>query len=73
MTTALPSSPGRHRAPEATDQPRWSTPAEFVAAWARIGRHAAPEPSGGHAAADLPDGSDGPDVFDRLGFAPAAS
>jgi hypothetical protein len=67
-TTALPRplTPGRHRAPESTEEPRWATAAEFSAAWARLGRHAAPEPSGRHAA--YPDG----DLFDWLGSAPAA-
>ncbi|MGY1742710.1 MULTISPECIES: hypothetical protein [unclassified Blastococcus] len=68
MTAVLPRTPGRHRAPE-TDEPRWATPAEFAAAWARVGRHAAPEPSGRHAADDAPGERD---VFDWLGFAPAA-
>ena len=70
MTTALPRTHGRHRAPESTDEPCWATPAEFLAAWTRVGRHAAPERSGRHAGSDRP--ADG-DVFDWLGFAPAAS
>lgn len=73
MTAVLPGTTGRHRAPEtasdlattSADDLRWADPAAFRAAWAR-GRHAAPEPSGRHAAAE-----DG-DVFDWLGFAPAA-
>ena len=62
MTTVLPrpSTTGRHRAPESTDEPRWATPADFRAAWMRAGRHAAPEPAAG------------PDPFDWLGLAPAA-
>lgn len=65
MTAVLPRTSGRHRAPETDGEPRWATPAEFRAAWARAGRHAAPETSGRHSAADG-------DVFDWLGFAPAA-
>ncbi|MGY1745138.1 hypothetical protein [Blastococcus sp. SYSU D00695] len=59
-TTTQPATTGRHRAPETTDEPRWSTPREFLAAWSRVGRHAAPEDR-------TPD-----DPFDWLGFAPAA-
>ncbi|RBY86856.1 hypothetical protein [Blastococcus sp. TF02A-26] len=61
MTTALPrpSTTGRHRAPESADEPRWASPADFRAAWMRIGRHAAAEPAG-------------TDPFDWLGVAPAA-
>ncbi len=72
MTTALPRplTAGRHRAPETTDEPRWATAAEFAAAWARVGRHAAPQTSGPHADEDVR-GRDG-DVFDWLGFTPAA-
>ena len=69
MTAVLPRSPGRHRAPESTDEPRWASPADFRAAWARAGRHAAPEPSGRHAAAAHP----AADAFDWLRFAPVAS
>lgn len=73
MTAVLPRTTGRHRAPEtagepgtsAADELLWAAPADFRAAWTR-GRHAAPEPSGRHAADE-----DG-DVFDWLGSAPAA-
>jgi hypothetical protein len=67
MTVALsrPQTTGRHRAPESTDEPRWATPADFAAAWTRVGRHAAPESPGRHAA-------DG-EGYDWLGVAPAAS
>jgi hypothetical protein len=68
MTAVLPRSPGRHRAPESGDEPRWASPTEFRAA--RAGRHAAPERSGRHAA-DSERAADG-DVFDWLGFAPIA-
>jgi hypothetical protein len=66
MTVALTrhATTGRHRAPEPTDEPRWATPAEFAAAWTRVGRHAAPESPARHAA----DGA----VFDWLRLAPAA-
>ncbi|WP_409330171.1 hypothetical protein [Trujillonella humicola] len=72
MTAVLPRTTGRHRAPETAAEPGrppadellWADAAAFRAAWTR-GRHAAPEPSGRHAAAE-----DG-DVFDWLGFAPA--
>ena len=62
MTTVLPrpSTAGRHRAPEPTDEPRWATPADFRAAWMRAGRHAAPEPAAGS------------DPFDWLGLPPTA-
>lgn len=69
MTTALPRTPGRHRAPAPTAEPRWATPAEFLAAWGRVGRHAARKQSGRSAGAQRP--ADGT-VFDWLGFAPAA-
>ena len=65
MTAVLPRTTGRHRAPETTGEPGWATPAEFRAAWARAGRHAAPERSGRHATAEG-------DVFDWLGSAPDA-
>jgi hypothetical protein len=67
MTVALPrtQTTGRHRAPEPTAEPRWATPAESAAAWTRVGRHAALESPGRHAA----DGA----VVDWLGLAPAAS
>ncbi|SEP05960.1 hypothetical protein [Trujillonella endophytica] len=64
MTAVLPrpTSAGRHRAPETSDEPRWASAAEFSAAWARAGRHAAPEASGRHASDD----------FDWVGRAAAA-
>ena len=70
MTTATPRTPGRHRASEPTEEPRWATAAEFLASWTRVGRHATPEPGRHAAGEDRP--TDG-DVFDWLGFTPAAS
>jgi hypothetical protein len=61
MTTAVssPSTTGRHRAPEPAE-PRWASPDDFRAAWMRIGRHAAAEPTAGA------------DPFDWVGTTPAA-